>query len=47
MKSRDILIQVEDGVDVELALERAMAALREFAVTLEVPKKQKANNPAG
>lgn len=47
VKARDILIQVEDGVDVELALERAMAALREFAVTLEVPKKQKANNPTG
>lgn len=42
VKSRDILIQVEDGVDVELALQSAMAALRDFAVTLELPKKQKA-----
>lgn len=42
VKSRDILIQVEDGVDVELALQSAMAALRDFAVTLELPKKPKA-----
>ncbi|MVW64458.1 ParB/RepB/Spo0J family partition protein [Massilia sp. NEAU-DD11] len=41
VKSRDILIQVEDGVDVELALQSAMAALRQFAITLELPKKQK------
>lgn len=41
VKSRDILIQVEDGVDVELAVQSAMTALREFAVTLELPKKQK------
>lgn len=41
VKSRDIVIQVEDGVDVELALQSAMAALREFAITLELPKKQK------
>jgi ParB family chromosome partitioning protein len=41
VKSRDILIQVEDGVDVELALQSAVAALRDFAVTLELPKKQK------
>ena len=41
VKSRDIVIQVEDGVDVELALQSALAALREFAVTLELPKKQK------
>ena len=43
VKSRDILIQVEDGVDVEMALQSAMAALREFAVTLELPKKQKSS----
>lgn len=42
VKSRDILIQVEDGVDVELALQSAIAALRDFAVTLELPKKHKA-----
>jgi ParB family chromosome partitioning protein len=41
VKSRDIVIQVEDGVDVELALQSAVAALREFAVTLELPRKQK------
>jgi ParB family chromosome partitioning protein len=41
VKSRDIVIQVEDGVDVELSLQRAMAALQEFAVSLELPTKQK------
>jgi ParB family chromosome partitioning protein len=41
VKARDIVIQVEDGVDVELALQRAMAALRDFAGTLELPKKNK------
>lgn len=43
LKSRDIVIQVEDGVDVELALQRAMMALRDFAGTLELPRKQKAS----
>lgn len=42
VKARDIVIQVEEGVDVELALQSAIEALREFAVTLELPKKQKA-----
>lgn len=41
VKSRDIVIQVEDGVDVDLTLQRAMAALRELADTLELPKKDK------
>jgi len=41
VKSRDILIQVQDGVDVELALQSAITALRQFADTLELPKKQK------
>lgn len=41
VKSRDIVIQVEDGVDVELTLQRAMAALRDFAGTLELPKREK------
>jgi ParB family chromosome partitioning protein len=39
VKSRDIHIQVEEGVDVEQALHKAVAALKEFANTLEVPKK--------
>jgi ParB family chromosome partitioning protein len=47
VKARDIVIQVEDGVDVELALQSAMTALREFAVTLELPKKQKPAKTAG
>jgi len=47
VKSRDILIQVEDGVDVELTLQRAMAALRDFAGTLELPRKQKTVKTAG
>jgi ParB family chromosome partitioning protein len=34
-----IVIKVEDGVDVDLASKRAMAALRELAGTLELPKK--------
>ncbi|KQQ96094.1 ParB/RepB/Spo0J family partition protein [Massilia sp. Leaf139] len=42
LKSRDIVIQVEDGVDVELALQSALTALRELAGTLELPKKVKA-----
>jgi ParB family chromosome partitioning protein len=46
VKSRDILIKVEDGVDVELALQRAMSALREFAGTLELPKKEKLGKSA-
>jgi ParB family chromosome partitioning protein len=41
VKARDILIQVEDGVDVELAVQRAMAALRDLAGTLELPRRQK------
>jgi ParB family chromosome partitioning protein len=47
VKSRDILIQVEDGVDVELTVQRAMAALRELAGTLELPKKDKAVRTSG
>lgn len=35
---QQIVIKVEDGVDVELASKRAMAALRELASTLELPK---------
>jgi ParB family chromosome partitioning protein len=35
-----IVIKVEDGVDVDVASKRAMAALREFAGTLELPKKK-------
>lgn len=46
VKSRDIVIQVEDGVDVELALEQAMTALRDFAGTLELPRKQKTSRSA-
>lgn len=41
VKSRDIVIQVEEGVDVDHALQSALAALREFAGNLELPKKQK------
>ncbi|WP_305825185.1 ParB/RepB/Spo0J family partition protein [Massilia brevitalea] len=47
VKSRDIVIQVEDGVDVELALQRATAALRELAGTLELPKKEKLIKTSG
>lgn len=35
---REIVIRVEEGVDVDLASRRAMAALREFAGTLELQK---------
>lgn len=41
VKARDIVIQVEEGVDVEQALQSAMTALREFAVNLELPQKSK------
>jgi ParB family chromosome partitioning protein len=41
VKSRDIVIKVEDGVDVEAVLQRAITALREMADTLELPKKNK------
>jgi ParB family chromosome partitioning protein len=41
VKARDIVIQVEDGIDVELTLQRAMAALRDFAGTFELPKREK------
>lgn len=34
-----IVIRVEDGVDVDLASKRAMAALREYAGSIELPKK--------
>lgn len=37
---KEIVIKVEEGVDVELASKRAMAALREFAGTLELQKKK-------
>jgi DNA-directed RNA polymerase subunit L len=47
VKSRDIVIQVEDGVDVEVALQRAMAALRELAGTLERPKRDKLSKTSG
>ena len=40
IKEREIVIKVEDGVDVDLASKRAMGALREFAGTLELPKKK-------
>lgn len=40
IREREIVIKVEDGVDVELASRRAMGALREFAGTLELPKKK-------
>jgi ParB family chromosome partitioning protein len=44
VKSRDIHIQVEEGVDVEQALHKAVAALREFASTLDVLKKNSAGD---
>lgn len=47
VKSRDIVIQVEDGVDVDVALQRAMAALRELAGTLELPKRDKLSKTSG
>lgn len=41
LKSRDIVIKVEDGVDVEVALQRAITVLRDLAGTLELPRKEK------
>jgi ParB family chromosome partitioning protein len=38
VKERQIVINVEDGVDVEQASRKAMAALRQFAEGLELPK---------
>ena len=40
IREREIVINVEEGVDVDLASRRAMGALREFAGTLELPKKK-------
>jgi ParB family chromosome partitioning protein len=40
IREREIVIKVEEGVDVDLASRRAMGALREFAGTLELPKKK-------
>ena len=40
VREREIVIKVEEGVDVELASRRAMGALREFAGSLELPKKK-------
>lgn len=41
MHPRQIVINIEDGVDVEMAGKRTLAALREFAQALELPEKEK------
>ncbi|WP_075790981.1 ParB/RepB/Spo0J family partition protein [Massilia putida] len=40
IREREIVIKVEEGVDVDLASRRAMGALRDFAGSLELPKKK-------
>jgi len=41
LHERQIVIDIEDGVDVEMAGKRTMAALREYAQTLELPEIEK------
>lgn len=41
LHERQIVINIEDGVDVEMAGKRTMAALREFAKMIELPEKEK------
>ena len=41
LHERQIVINIEDGVDAEMAGKRTMAALREFAQTFELPEKEK------
>lgn len=42
LRDRQIVIDIEDGVDVDLAGKRTLAALREFALTFELPAREKA-----
>lgn len=41
LHERQIVINIEEGVDVEMAGKRTMAALREYAQTFELPEKEK------
>lgn len=41
LRERQIVIDIEDGVDVEMAGKRTMAALREYAQTFEIADKEK------
>ena len=41
LHDRQIIINIEYGVDVEMAGKRTMAALREYAQTLELPETEK------
>jgi len=41
VNDKQIVINIEDGVDIELASKRAMAALRDYANDLELPTKEK------
>ena len=41
LHDRQIVINIEDGVDAEMAGKRTMAALREYAQTFELPEKEK------
>jgi ParB family chromosome partitioning protein len=47
VKSRTIVIQVEEGVDVEQTLQHATSALREFAAKVEVSKLKERSKQAG
>lgn len=42
LHERQIVINIEDGVDVEMARKRTLAALREYAQTFELSEKEKA-----
>lgn len=42
LHERQIVINIEEGVDVEMAGKRTMAALREYAQSFELPEKEKA-----
>lgn len=41
LSERQIVINIEDGVDADMAGKRTMAALREYAQTLELPEREK------
>lgn len=41
LHERQIVIDIEEGVDIDMAGKRTMAALREYAQTFEVPEKEK------
>jgi ParB family chromosome partitioning protein len=41
LHQRQIVIDIEEGVDIDMAGKRTLAALREYAQTFEVPEKEK------